>query len=236
MVRVEAQHDLLVAQRVLLLDAGTLGQGGALGGAEDALDLGAVDQTGKIGLGDDVGGQQEVLLELGGGGGGAVDAVEGLESGGGPDDESAEVTTRSQLEEVQGVDGAGLNTGQVAGTGDELLAVNSGVVDDQGATTLAVAAATKLSLTGAELLGLLGLLDIGGGSDSLQDSQGSAGLGSGTVLESGGVDDEGNLGDGGDLVATGEQQRGDGGGGKSRGSSESPVGEFSIFILMSSTL
>ena len=222
MVRVEAQHNLLVAQGVLLLDAGALCQGSALGRTEDALDLGAVDQTGQVGLGDDVGRQQEVLLELGRRGSGAVDAVESLEGSRGPDNETAEVTTGGQLEKVQGVDRAGLDAGQVAGTGDELLAIDLGVVDDQRATALTVTAASELALTSTELLGLPGLLDIGGGANSLQNSQSGASLSSGTVLESGRVDDKGNLGDGGDLVATGEQQRGDSGSSKGGGSGESP--------------
>lgn len=63
-VRVEAELNLLVAERVLLLDALALRPGLALGRAQDALDFGAVDQTGQVGLVDDVGRQQEVLLEL----------------------------------------------------------------------------------------------------------------------------------------------------------------------------
>lgn len=222
-VRVEAQHDLLVAQRVLLLDAGALRQGSALGGAENALDFGAVDQTAQVGLRDDVGRQQEVLLQLRGLGGGAVDVVQGLESGRGPDDEAAKVTTGSQLEEVQGIDGAGLDTGQVASARDELLAVNLGVVDDERATALAVAATTELALTSTELLGLLSLLDVGASTNSLEDGQSGGSLGSSTVLENSRVDNKGDFGDVRDLVATGQQQRGDGGSSQGRGSSESPV-------------
>lgn len=221
-VRVKAQHDLLVAQRVLLLDAGTLGQGSTLRSAEDTLDFRAVNQTAEIGLRDNVGRQEEILLELGRLGGGAVDVVKSLESGRGPDNESSEVTTRGQLEEVQGVDRAGLNTGQVAGSRNELLAINLGVVDDQRTTALAVAATSELTLTGTELLGLLSLLDVGSGTDSPQDGQSGAGLGGSSVLENSRVDNEGDFGDRRDLVATGKQQRGNGGSGKSRGSSESP--------------
>ena len=203
-VRIEAEHDLLVAQRVLLLDASTLGQGSALRSAEDTLDFRAVDQTAEIGLRDNVGRQKEVLLELGRLGGGAIDVVKSLESGRGPDNESSEVTTRSKLEKVQGVDGAGLNTGQVAGSRNELLAINLGVVDDQRTTTLAVAAASELTLTSTELLGLLSLLDVGSSTDSSQDGQSGAGLGGGSVLENSRVNNRGDFGNRGDLVATGE--------------------------------
>lgn len=151
-VRVQTQHDLLVAQRVLLLNGATAGDGFTLGRVERALNFRRVDETGQVSLGDDVGRQEEVALVGGGLGGGAVDLVEGLEGGRGPDDEAAEVTARGELEEVQGADGAGLNTGDVAESLDELFAVHLGVVDNEGAAALAVTTATKLALTGAELL------------------------------------------------------------------------------------
>lgn len=72
---------MLVAQRVLLLDSAAASGGLALGGVERALDFRRVDETGQVGLGDDVGRQEEVALVGGGLGGGAVDLVEGLEGG-----------------------------------------------------------------------------------------------------------------------------------------------------------
>src|SRR3569833_441613 len=80
-VRVQTQHDLLVAQRVLLLHGTPLRLVLALGSSKDALYFRAVDQAGEIGLRDHVGREQEVLLEVGGRRGGAVDGVERLESG-----------------------------------------------------------------------------------------------------------------------------------------------------------
>ena len=230
MVRVEAQHNLLVAQRVLLLDVSTLGNGTTLGGAQDALDFGAVDQTGEIGVGNQVGRQQEVLLELGGLGGGAVDVVEGLEGGGGPDDETAEVATGGELEEVEGVDIAGLAAGHVAEALDELLAINGGIVDDKRTAALGVTSASHLTLTSSELLGLLGLEHIGTSTNGGQDLEGSGSLGGSSTLEDGRVNDQGNLGDGGDLVTTGEQQRSDGRSSQSGGSSESPLRSSMLVI------
>lgn len=240
-VRVEAEQNLLVLEGVLLLDTSALGEGSTLGGVEDALDLGAVDQTGEVGVGNNVGGDQEVLLQLRGLGGGAVDVVEGLEGSRGPDDEAAEVTTRGELEQVQGVDVAGLDTGHVAEALDELLAVGGGVVDDQGTAALAVAAATELALTGAELLGVLGLEDIGGGTDGAQELESSGSLGSSSTLEDGGVDNQGDLGDLGDLVTTGQQKRSDsrGGDGRSDGVAplslrhlDVPLAPNSVFLLL----
>lgn len=53
-VGVQTQHDLLVLQGVLLLHSASSGNGIALGAVEGALDFGAVDQSGKIGLRDNV--------------------------------------------------------------------------------------------------------------------------------------------------------------------------------------
>lgn len=212
-VGVLAQKDLLIPERVLLLDGATLGAGLALGSVEDALDFGAVDEAGKIGLGDHVGGEEEALLAV-------VNRVELLDGGRGPDDEAAEVTTGGELEKVEGIDGAGLDTGEVAEALDEVLAVRLGAVDDERTASLAVAAASELALSGAELLRLLSLLDILTGTDGLQETKSGSRLLSGA--ESGRVDDEGDLGNGSNLVAAGEEKGGNGGGGKGRGSSKAP--------------
>lgn len=208
-----------------------LGLSIALGGAQNALDFGAVDQTAQVGLGNNVGGQEEVLLQGGGLGGGAVDLVEGLEGRRGPDDESAEVTTRGQLQQVQGVDGGGLHTGNVAETLDELLAIHLGVVDDEGTAALAVAAATELALAGAELLGALDLLQIGTGTDGLEETESSGGLGEGGAVKSSRIDNERDLGDGHDLVTAGEEQGGNGGGSQSRGGCETPKTDCQCFFV-----
>jgi hypothetical protein len=205
-VRVEAEHDLLVLKRVLLLDVGTLGDGTATDGAEDALNLRAVDELVEVGLGHAVLGNEEVALELRGLGGAAVDGVKGGESVGRPDDETAKVSTRCELEEVKGVDVAALNTGDVAESLEELLAVLGGVVDDEGAATLDVATVPQLTLTGAKLAGVLDLLDIGGGTDGGEKLDGLGGLLQGTVGEGGAGDDERHLRDGTDTVATGEEK------------------------------
>jgi hypothetical protein len=215
-IRVQAKHDLLVLKRVLLLDSRSAGDSLALGSVERALDFRAVDQTSKIGLRDNVGGEEEVTLVGRGLGGGTVDLVKGLEGSRGPDDEAAEVTTRGELEEVKSGDGRGLDTSDVAESSDELLAVGLGVVDDKRATSLAVTSATELALTSTELLGVLDLLNIGTSANSLQEAESSSGLGNGSTLEDGGVDNQRNLRDGVDLVATGLEQGNGSGGSESR--------------------
>jgi len=62
-VRVESEQNLSIAERILLLDTSTLGRRVTLGFSEHRLDFGAVDQTGDVGVGDDIARQEEVLLQ-----------------------------------------------------------------------------------------------------------------------------------------------------------------------------
>ncbi len=215
-IRVETEQHLLVAKGVLLLDSTALGLGLTLGVVEDALQFGAVDQTGKVGLGDKVGREREAALAL-------VDAVQGLESSRGPDDEATKMATRGELEEVESVDRAGLNAGDVAEAVDQLLAVNLGVVDNQGPTSLAVATATKLTLTGTELLGALDTLDLRTSTNSVQEAKSSRRLAEKVAFESLRVNNEGNFSDVGNLVTAGKDKGSDGGGSKSGSDSETPI-------------
>jgi hypothetical protein len=221
-VGVQAQAHLLVNERVLLLDAGALGAGGALCGADHGLDFGRVDQAADVGLLDDVGGEEEVLLQGGGVGGAAVDVVERGEGRGRPDDEAAEVSAGRELEEVQGEDGGGLDAGQVAEGAGDLLAVDFGVVDDQGTAALSVSAATELTLSCAELAGVLHLVDIWGRTDGRQEAESGGGFGDAGTLEHLGVHDEWDFGNGGDLVTAGEEESRDGRSSQGRDGCESP--------------
>ena len=136
------------------------------------------------------------------------------------------MTAGGELEEVEGGDGAGLDAGDVAEALVELATVGLGVEDDEGSAALAEAAASKLTLTSAELAGLLDLLELGTGADGGQEGDGVGGLGDGVTADEGGVDDEGNLGDLGDLVAARQEEGSDGGGGEGGAGGISPGGEF----------
>lgn len=116
------------------------------------------------------------------------------------------MSTGCELEEVEREDGAGLDAGDVAESKRKLLAVLGWVVDDQWTAALTVTASTKLTLTRAELAGSLDLADISTGSNSLQESKSGRCTGNGSTGENLGVDDEGNFGDGGDLVTTGKEE------------------------------
>ena len=213
---------------VLLLDTSTLGAGITLGGADDGLDFGGVDETSDISLGDDGGWEEEVLLEGGWGGGGAVNLIKSLEGRGGPDNETSEVSTWGELEEVQGEDRGSLNTGNVA--------ESKGVVDDQWAATLAVTAATELALSSAELAGSLDLGDIGTSTNGVEEGDGSGSacnLGAGENLR---VDDEWDLWDGRDLVSASHQERWDGRSSQGRGSCETLLAKVDLLVPLAPDL
>ena len=137
-VRVESQKHLSIPQRVLLLHARSLRLRFSLRLTNHGLDFGRVDQTGDVGVRDDVRRDQEVFLQCRWRGRGTVDLIERGESRGSPDDEATEVATWRELEEVEGQDGAGLDTGDVAERAHKLPAVCVGVVDYQGSTALDV--------------------------------------------------------------------------------------------------
>lgn len=211
-VRVESEEDSLVSERVLLLGEGPL-LDGLTGGSDDRLDLVRVDETGDVGSRDLGGGEVEARLLL-------VDRVEGSNGRLGPDDESTNVTTRGELEEVEGLDGAGLDTGDVLESPDDTLVLG---VNDEGTPPLPVPPVPHLTLTGPDLPRVGNLGDVGVGSDSLEELDGSLGLLSGL---DGRREDEGDLLDLLDPVASGEDK-----GGESRGSEGRSNGVSSLVLV-----
>ena len=185
--------------------------------ADDGLDLVRVDETGDVGVADLGGGEDVVLL---------VDrllvksAKDIIEEGKGtlsPDNESAEVSTRGELEQVQSPDVDELDTGEVAEGLDDTVIL---VIDNEGTTALTVAAVPQLALSSTELARVGDLDDIGVSLESLEESDGLLGLGE--SLDFGG-DDEGDFLDLLDAVATGEDERWEGRSGKGRNNSESAL-------------
>ena len=232
-VGVEAELDLEVLERVLLLYNTTLGDGTATDGAEDLLDIAGVDDLRQIGLLHHDAGQEEVLLEGRGLGGGAVDLVESGESRRRPDDETAHVATRGELEEVERVDGAGLDTGDVAESKDKILAILLGVVDNERTTALSVAATPHLALTSADLAGVTSLQDILASADCLEKGNSLLCLLDGKAS---GGDNEGDLGDGADRVTAGQKEGRTAAGGERGGGSESLLVEVDLLVPLAPDL
>ena len=154
--RVESLHQGSVLQRVLLALGGNVSVDALH--AKLALDLVRVDDSGEVGARHHASSESESSLQDGlrltvS----AIDIVESVHAVLGEDDESAEVTTRGELEEVKSVHAASVNTGEVPGG---LLHVQISItVDDQRSLTEGETGVSVLALTGAQLLG---------GADALQ--------------------------------------------------------------------
>lgn len=211
-VRVEAEENSAVLEGVLALGEGAGGLGGALG-TDNRLDLIRVDDAGNVSVGDLGLGEGEAGL-------GSEDLVEAAKGGLGEDDEAAKVSSGGELEDVETLDGAELNTGNVAESLD-----NTGVlvVDDKGTTALGVAAVADLANAGTNLARVGDLDNVVVGVDSLEESDSLLGLGQAL----GGVgNDEGDLLELLNAVTTGEDERGDGSGSQSR------CGSVTLLVLV----
>ena len=139
---------------------------------------------------------------------GTEDVVEAFESFLGEDDESSEVTTRGELEEVESVHIAGVNTGEVAGSSLEEGVLVS--VDKEGSLLDLEASVSEFTDTVSGALAEAGAVEIIIDIEVVKD--GEEGLG---ALNVEGVEDKGELGDGVNSVTSGLNEGGDGGGGKS---------------------
>jgi len=142
-VWVESEENSLVLEGVLLLGEWSLGDG-LTSGSDDGLDLVRVDETGDIGSGD-LGGWEGVTGLLG------VDVIQSGNGGFGPDNESTDVTTWGELEEVKSIDRASLDTWNVFESSNDTLILG---VNDKGTTSLPVTPVPHLSLSGSEFSGV----------------------------------------------------------------------------------
>jgi hypothetical protein len=196
-VRVEANHNAEVLERVLLL--AVVAAGASKSGAKVLLNLIRVDDSGDVRVGHDV--LRKLVAGLGhrGASGGTVHLVGALEGSVSPDNEAAKVTTRSKLEKVKAIDVSKIHTRKVAEGLDNAVVFS---VDDEGSTALDVTAVAGLTGTSADLARVARLLDISVGTDRLEGGNGLLSLGD--TLNTG--DNEGDLGDLSDLVTTGHDE------------------------------
>lgn len=145
---VESLHHGAVLEWVLLLLVVSADGGSDL--SELALDLVGVDNSGEVGAVHHVSAELEstlldTLLVVG-----SEDLVEGLEGVLGEDNESSEVTTWGELEQVESVDGASVDTWEVAsGLLDKWVLIS---VDDQRSLLEHEAGASQFANTGASSL------------------------------------------------------------------------------------
>jgi hypothetical protein len=202
-VGVKLLHESAVVEGVLV--GGLLGDRVVSNGTELALNLVGVDDSGEVGAGHHVpvelvAALLNTLLTVG-----TEDLVKVGEGVLGEDHESAEVTTGSELEEVESVDTARVDTGEVAGGSlDEGVLVT---VDNEGTLGQLEARVSLLVGAGTGRLGGTDSGEVTGGTDAVEGSE--EGLG-GLNVE--GVNDEGELGNVVNVVTSGKNERSNGGG------------------------
>lgn len=202
---------MTIAERVLLLYASPLGGTLPLLRTNHSLHFGAVDQARDVRIRNQVGWQQEILLESTGCGGATVDCIQCRERCGRPHDEPTEMATGSELQQIQREDAARLHTRDISERLDQILPIFLRVVNNQGPTTLTVTTTAEFSLAGAQFARFAHFGDVRAGTDGFEELDGGFGFGDG---EGGGVDYEGDFGDGGNAMAAGLEKGGDRRGGK----------------------
>lgn len=174
----------------------TLGDG-LTSWSEDGLDLIGVDESGDIRRSDLGDGEGEARLVL-------VDVVEGSNGRLGPDDESTDVTSWGELEQVELVNWAGLDTWDVLEGSNDTLILG---VDDEGSSSLPVSPVPHLSLSSSDLSGVGNFGDVGVGGNGFEELDGGLGL---VDRLDGRGEDEGNFLDLLDSVSSGKNQRWEG--------------------------
>lgn len=197
--------------------------------AENLLDLFGVDNTGNILAGERVAGQLVSSLLNTLNTVGAENVIEGLESILGEDDKSSEVTTRGELEEVEAVNVAGVNSTEVAsGTLDGGVVVS---VDNKRSLSESEAGGSEFTNTSAGVLVSADSSEIILGTELVEG--GEEGLG---VVKVQVVDDEREFRDVLNEVTTGLNERSASGGSEGRGDSMSLLVNVDLSVPFSPDL
>ena len=198
---VESVHESAVLKRVLLSDV--LDNGG-LDLAELGLNLIGVNDSGEVSAVHHVSVENVSTLFNVSSAVVSEDTVEGLEGVLGPDHESAEVTTGGELEEVKSVNVDEVDTWEVSGGSLHVLILLS--VDDEGTTSEDISGVSHFALASSDLLGVSRSLHVITSTNTLEGLE--EGL-SGVNIE--GLNNQGELGDVLDLVASSHNQGSDSG-------------------------
>jgi len=229
-VRVELLHHSLVLKRVSLGLVVEFVVGDVNSNSTElGLNLIGVDNTGEIGAVDDIALHAVSRLSLSLNGVGSENVIEGFESVTGEDDEASDGTTGGELEEVESVDVADINTGQVAGS---FLDVEVGIsVDDEGSSSVGETSISVFSLSSSQFLGLADTLKIGLGTEAVEGREESSG---GVEVE--GFSNKWEFGDIHNSVSLGKDEGCAGRGGKSGGNGVSLLVEVGFSVPFSPDL
>jgi hypothetical protein len=187
------------------------------------LNLIGVDDSGKIGAGHDSSVEVISTLFEGSVSVGTENSVKSSETTLGEDDESTEMSSWSELEDVESMDVASVNTWQVSS--GSLQFVVSFVVDDQWSLSQDVSGVSQFTLTSSGVSGFSNLGKII--SDTEGAEGGEKGFG-GTVSEI--VDDEWELWNVLDEVTSSHNKRGNGRCSEGSGNSMSSLGDIDLSV------
>jgi len=198
---VEGFHSIEVLQWVLLL----LGVNwSVLSFVSDGTLYGiGVDDLGNIGVGQDSSVEVISTLFLASASVATEDLVKGLEGRFSPDDESSEVTTRSQLSQVKSVDIADFNTWNISDGSEESDVFV--VVYEERTFTKFVSSVSELAFTGSDDLSVGNSFNIFVGTESLQESDDVSGLFNTFDLV---INNQWKIGDATDSVTSSQNERG----------------------------
>jgi hypothetical protein len=161
-----------------------------------------VDDLGNIRVGQDSSVEVISTLALSSNSVSSEDLVKSLEGRFSPDDESSEMSTRSQLLKVKSVDVANFNTGDVSDSSDE-----GGVfvaVDEEGTLAESVSSVSELSFTSSDDLSVGDSFNIFVSAESLQESNSILSLFDTFELV---IDNQRKVGDVVDSVASSQNKR-----------------------------
>jgi len=229
-VRVELLHHSLVLKRVSLglvveFVIGSVDSDSS----EFGLNLIGVDNTGKIGAVDNIALHSVTLFALSLNGVRSEEVIEGFEGITGEDNEATDNTTGGELEEVESVNTADINSGQVAGG---KLDLGVGIsVDDEGSSSVGETGVSVLSLSSSHFLGLADALEVGLGSEGVEGGEESGG---GVHVEA--VGNEWEFGDIHNSVSLGKDEGCAGCGGESGGNGVSLLLEVGFSVPFSPDL
>jgi len=219
-VGVDGIHNVLVGVGVDLLLVGLLG---LLLVSDGSLDFIRVDDSGDVGVGDDSLVEVISTLFTSGGVEGTEDLVQGLEGVFSEDEESSQMTTGSELLKVKSVDIADVDTGDVSDTLDE-VGVFVGI-DEKRTSSGLDSVISELALTGSGGSVVDDSFNIFISTNSLQESNDFLSLFKTFDLV---VNNEGEMGDLGNLVTSSKNEGSDSGSSQSGGNGVSLLLEVDL--------
>jgi len=202
---VQLLHHGAILERVLL--GLVMSTAGGLDSVELGLDLVRVDDSGKIGTVHSVTVELVASLLNSLVGVGTENVIEFSKGRLAENDESTDMTTRGELDKVESVDVAGLDTGEVSGA--TLYVVVFVVVHNKGSSAHGEARVAVLSLTGTHLLRLADTVEVSSTTEHVDGIEESTGR-----LDVKAVSDKRKFGAVHDTVTTGKHKRSAGRGGK----------------------